>query len=117
MKWKTSLIIGMIWEVMAVWYLIVAIKSDEIKPVIVSAKVKWLTVVGWNNRIIQDGENSKSLLIADHLCWEFSLTKSVNLSRVWALISFKISIDLWQNHKWYYISLAVLHLQQYHEAL
>ena len=102
---------------MAVWCSIVVIKSDGIKPVTVSAKVKWLTVVGWDNEIIQDGENLKSLLISDHLYWEFSLTKSVNLSRVWALISFKISIDLWQNHKWYHVSLAVLHLQQYHEAL
>ncbi len=68
MKWKTSLIIGMIWEVMAVWYLIVAIKSDEIKPVIVSAKVKWPTVVGWDNGIIQDDEKSKSLLIFNLLC-------------------------------------------------
>ena len=55
-----------------VWCLIVVIKSDEIKPVIVSAKVKGPTVVGWNNGIIQDGENLKLLLIADRLCWEFS---------------------------------------------
>jgi len=86
---------GIIWEVVIVWYSIVVIKSDRIKPVTISAKVKWLTVVGWDNGIIQNGENSKSLLIADRLCWEFSLTKSVNLSRVWALISFKVSIDLW----------------------
>ena len=68
MKWKASLIIGIVWEVMAVWYSIVVIKSDRIKPVIVSAKVKWPTVVGWDNGIIQEGEIVKSLLISDHLC-------------------------------------------------
>ncbi len=94
MKWKTSLIIGVIWEVVAVWCSIVTIKSDRIKLVIVSAKVKWLTVVGWDNGIIQEGEIVKSLLISDRLCLELNLTKSVNLSRVWSLISFKISIDL-----------------------
>ena len=46
MKWKTSLIMGIVWEVVAVWCSIVAIKSDEIKLMIVFAKVKWLTVVG-----------------------------------------------------------------------
>jgi len=46
MKWKTSLIIGIVWEVVAVWYSIITIKSDGIKPMIVSAKIKWLTVVG-----------------------------------------------------------------------
>ena len=101
----------------AVWCSIVAIKSDRIKPMIVFAKVKWLTVVGWDNGTIHNGEVSKLLLISDCLWWEFSLTKSVNLSKVWSLISFKISIDLWQNHKWYHVSLAVLHLQQYYEAL
>ena len=46
MKWKTSLIMGIVWEVVVVWCSIVAIKSDGIKPVIVSVKVKWLMVVG-----------------------------------------------------------------------
>ena len=68
MKWKTSLIMGIVWEVVVVWCSIVAIKSDGIKPVIVSAKVKWPTVVGWDNGIIQEGEIVKSLLISDHLC-------------------------------------------------
>jgi len=95
MKWKTLLIMGIVWEVVVVWCSIIAIKSDRIKPVIVFAKVKWLTVVGWDNGIIQDDEKLKSLLISDRLCWELSLTKSVNLFRVWFLISFKISIDLW----------------------
>ncbi len=52
MKWKTLLIIGIVWEVIAVWYLIVAIKSDGIKLVIVFAKIKWPTVVDWDNGII-----------------------------------------------------------------
>ena len=111
MKWKTLLIMGIVWEVVVVWCSIIAIKSDRIKPVIVFAKVKWLMVVDWNNGIIQDNKKSKLLLISDHLCWELSLTKSVNLSKVWSLISFKISIDLWQNYKLYHVSLVVLHLQ------
>ncbi len=42
---------------MAVWCSIVVTKSDRIKSVIVSAKVKWSIVMGWDNEIIQADKN------------------------------------------------------------
>ncbi len=100
-----------------VWYSIIVIKSLGIKPVIKSAKEKWLTAVSWEVGIIQKDEVAKSFLISDHLCCELSITRSESLSKVWSLIFLSVSIEWWQNHKWNHVSFEVLHLQQYHEAL
>jgi len=51
-KWKDSLIIDLVYLANVVWCSIIMTRSLGTKPVIKSAKEKWLTAVGWEVGII-----------------------------------------------------------------